>query len=176
MQHGASTAARGRSAGEHQSGQATVVLDRKSASLVHQRGGGVPATQHRRRGAASAGPASAAREQAALVAADVKLPSRLSAAALSAGRTVIKQKPAQLKAAYNHRWTNFRRWSALRSGYRRSAMMSSTTSSHTGCPSLPNSGSWMARSWRRQRLNSSSWRRTTLFSGPHLLGPARFPW
>ncbi len=37
-------------AGGEQSGQATAVLDRKSAGLVYQRGGGVPAAQHRRRG------------------------------------------------------------------------------------------------------------------------------
>jgi hypothetical protein len=35
-------------------------------------------------------------------------------------------------------------------------MMSSTTSSTTGRPSPPNSGSWMAKSWRQRRLNLSS--------------------
>jgi hypothetical protein len=43
MQHGATRAARGCSAGGEQSGQATAVLDREPTSLVHQRGGGVPA-------------------------------------------------------------------------------------------------------------------------------------
>jgi hypothetical protein len=51
--------------------------------------------------AASAGPVSAAREQAASVAADVKLPSGLSAAALSAAKPAGKQNPAQMKAAYS---------------------------------------------------------------------------
>jgi hypothetical protein len=50
--------------------------------------------------AASAGPVSATRERAAS-AADVKLPSWLSAAALSAGRPAGKQNPAQLRAAYS---------------------------------------------------------------------------
>jgi hypothetical protein len=54
-----------------------------------------------RAGAASAGPVSAARERAASAAADVKLPSGLSAAALSAGRPAGKQNPAQLSAAYS---------------------------------------------------------------------------
>jgi hypothetical protein len=124
-------------------------------------------------GAASARPVSAPGEQAASAAADVKLPSRLSAAALSAAKPAGKQNPAQMKAAYSLQptaacWTNFRRWCGLRSGYRWSAMMSSTTSSPTGHPSLPNSGSWMARNWRRRRLNLSSWRRTTLFSALHI--------
>ncbi len=52
-------------------------------------------------GAASARPVSAARERAASAVADVKLPSRLSAAALSVGRPAGKQNPAQMKAAYS---------------------------------------------------------------------------
>jgi hypothetical protein len=52
-------------------------------------------------GAASNGPVSAAGERAASAAADVKLPSRLSAAALSAAKPAGKQNPAQMKAAYN---------------------------------------------------------------------------
>jgi hypothetical protein len=50
MQHGESRATRGRSAGGEQSGQATAVLDRESAGLVYQRGGGVSAAQHCRQG------------------------------------------------------------------------------------------------------------------------------
>ena len=50
-------------------------------------------------GAASAGPVSAAGGQAASAAADVKLPSGLSAAALSAARPTGQQNPAQMKAA-----------------------------------------------------------------------------
>ena len=46
-QHGGT--AQGRPAGK-QGGQATAVLDRESAGLVHQCGGGIPAAQHRRRG------------------------------------------------------------------------------------------------------------------------------
>jgi hypothetical protein len=86
-------------------------------------------------GAASAGPVSTAGEQAALAAADIKLPSGLSAAALSAAKPAGGQNPAQMKAAY---WASSRQWCALQSGCRRSAMMSSTTSSPTGRPSLPN--------------------------------------
>ena len=52
-------------------------------------------------GAASAGPVSAAGERAASAAADVKLPSGLSAAALSAAKPAGKQNPAQMKAAYS---------------------------------------------------------------------------
>ncbi len=52
-------------------------------------------------GTARAGAASAARERAASAAADVKLPSGLSAVALSAGRAASKQNPAQLRAAYS---------------------------------------------------------------------------
>jgi hypothetical protein len=52
-------------------------------------------------GAASAGPVSAAGEMAASVVADVKLPSGLSAAALSAAKPAGKQNPAQMKAAYS---------------------------------------------------------------------------
>ncbi len=52
-------------------------------------------------GAASAGPVSVAGERAALAAADVKLPSRLSAAALSAAKPAGRQNPAQMKAAYS---------------------------------------------------------------------------
>jgi hypothetical protein len=52
-------------------------------------------------GAASAGPVSAAGGQAASAAADVKLPSGLSAAALSAARPAGQQNPAQMKAAYS---------------------------------------------------------------------------
>ncbi len=124
-------------------------------------------------GAASAGPVSAAGGQAASAAADVKLPSGLSAAALSAARPAGQQNPAQMKAAC---WASFRRWCALQSGCGRSAMMSSTTSSHVGRPSPPNSGSWMARSWRRRRLNLSSLKKTTSFSVPHLPGPAPYTW
>jgi len=50
-------------------------------------------------GAASAGPASAGGGQAASAAADVKLPSGLSAAALSAAKPTGQQNPAQMKAA-----------------------------------------------------------------------------
>jgi hypothetical protein len=50
-------------------------------------------------GAASAEPVSAAGGQAASAAADVKLPSGLSAAALSAARPAGQQNPAQMKAA-----------------------------------------------------------------------------
>ncbi len=50
--------------------------------------------------AASSGAASAARERAALAAADVKLPSGLSAAALSASRAASKQNPAQLEGSH----------------------------------------------------------------------------
>jgi hypothetical protein len=78
-------------------------------------------------GPVSAGPVSAARERTASAAADVKLPSGLSAAPLSAGRTAGKQNPAQLKAAYSCLLDEFEWWSALQSGYRRSDMMSSTT-------------------------------------------------
>ncbi len=52
-------------------------------------------------GAASTGPVSAAGERAASAAADVKLPSGLSAAALSAAKPAGKQNPAQMKAAYS---------------------------------------------------------------------------
>jgi hypothetical protein len=52
-------------------------------------------------GAASAGPVSAAGEWAASAVADVKLPSGLSAAALSAAKPAGKQNPAQMKAAYS---------------------------------------------------------------------------
>jgi hypothetical protein len=52
-------------------------------------------------GAASPGPVSAGGEQAATVAADVKLPSGLSAAALSSAKPAGKQNPAQMKAAYS---------------------------------------------------------------------------
>jgi hypothetical protein len=52
-------------------------------------------------GAARARPVSAARERAASAAADVKLPSGLSAAALSAGMPAGKQNPAQMKSAYS---------------------------------------------------------------------------
>ncbi len=52
-------------------------------------------------GAASTGPVSAAGERAALAAADVKLPSGLSAAALSAAKPAGKQNPGQMKAAYS---------------------------------------------------------------------------
>ncbi len=51
--------------------------------------------------AASAGPVSAGGGQAASAAAGVKLPSGLSAAALSAARPTGQQNPAQMKAAYN---------------------------------------------------------------------------
>ncbi len=98
-------------------------------------------------GAASAGAASAAHERAALVAADVKLPSGLSAAALSAGRTASMQNPQLLKAAYSRLLDKFPKVVCASKCYCRSAMMSFTTSSHTGHPLLPNSGSWMARSW-----------------------------
>ena len=52
-------------------------------------------------GAASAGPVSTTRGQAASAAADVKLPSGLSAAALSAAKPAGQQNPAQMKAAYS---------------------------------------------------------------------------
>ncbi len=52
-------------------------------------------------GAASAGPVSTAGERAASAAADVKLPSGLSAAALSAAKPAGGQNPAQMKAAYS---------------------------------------------------------------------------
>jgi hypothetical protein len=52
-------------------------------------------------GVASARPLSAAGERAASAAADVKLPSGLSAAALSAAKLAGKLNPAQMKAAYS---------------------------------------------------------------------------
>jgi hypothetical protein len=52
-------------------------------------------------GAASAGPVSAAGEWAASAAADVKLPSGLSVAALSAAKPAGKQNPAQMRVAYS---------------------------------------------------------------------------
>jgi hypothetical protein len=51
--------------------------------------------------AASAGPVAAAGEQAASAVADVKLPSRLSVAALSVAKPAGKQNPAQIMAAYS---------------------------------------------------------------------------
>ncbi len=53
-------------------------------------------------GAASARPVSAAGERAASAAVDVKLPSRLSAAALREAKPAGKQNPAQMKEAYSH--------------------------------------------------------------------------
>jgi hypothetical protein len=52
-------------------------------------------------GAASARPVSAAGERAASAAADVKLPSGLSAAAFSAAKPAGKLNPAQMKAAFS---------------------------------------------------------------------------
>ncbi|MFN9900328.1 MAG: hypothetical protein ACK55Z_16370, partial [bacterium] len=52
-------------------------------------------------GAASAGPVSAGGGWAASAAADVNLPSGLSAAALSAAKPTGQQNPAQMKAAYS---------------------------------------------------------------------------
>ncbi len=63
-------------------------------------------------------------------------------------------------------WRSFRLWSAHQSGYWRSAMTWYTTSSHMSHPSLPSFGSWTVRSWRPLMRNSSSWRRTTLYSVP----------
>jgi hypothetical protein len=57
--------------------------------------------------AASAGPVSAAGVRAASAAADVKLPSGLSAAALSAAKPAGKQNPAQMKAAYSRLLNEF---------------------------------------------------------------------
>jgi hypothetical protein len=53
-------------------------------------------------GAASAGPVSAAGEWAASAGADVKLPSGVSVAALSAAKPAGKQNPAQMKGPYLH--------------------------------------------------------------------------
>jgi hypothetical protein len=58
-------------------------------------------------GAASTEPVAAARERAASAAVYIKLPSRLSAAALSAGRTAGKQNPAQLRVAYSRLLDDF---------------------------------------------------------------------
>jgi hypothetical protein len=76
----------------------------ESSSSAHTTGAasaGAASARAGSAGAASAGPVPAAHERATSAAADVKLPSRLSSAALSAGRTASKQNPAQLKAAYS---------------------------------------------------------------------------
>jgi hypothetical protein len=96
-------------------------------------------------GPASAGPVSAARKQTASAAADVKLPSGLSAAALSAGRTAGKQNPAQLKAAYSCLLDEF---PAVVSASKRLPPVSHDVVHHMA--------RWMAKSWWRRRLNSSS--------------------
>ena len=101
-------------------------------------------------------PVSAGGGQAASAAADVKLPSGLSTAALSAAKPAGKQNSAQMKAAYSRLLGQFL---AVVSALKRLPPVSHDVIHHIvtqGPPSLPNSGSWMAKSWRRRRLNLSS--------------------
>ncbi len=89
--------ARAASAGAANAGAASARADSAVAASA-----GAASTRAASTGAASAGPVSAARERAASAAADVKPPSGLSAAALSAGRTAGKQNPAQLRIVFSY--------------------------------------------------------------------------
>jgi hypothetical protein len=89
------------SAGEASAGAASAGAASAGAANAGAANAGAASARAASAGAASTGPVSAARERAASAAADVKLPSGLSAAALSAGRPAGKQNPAQMKAAYS---------------------------------------------------------------------------
>ncbi len=115
-------------------------------------------------GAASAGPVSAGGGQAASAAADVKLPSGLSAAALNAARPTGQQNPAQMKAAYSRLLEEF---PAVVCASKRLPPVSHDVVHH-----IVTHGPPIASKFRN--LNSS--RRTTLSSVPHLPGPAPYTW